>query len=100
MSPLTGAAAGEAPVSTPAHSATLPVSSLSTNPSSYYTNASPSPPSAAHISCDDILGAPTLTRPPSLRSAPQSATNLYQNGRPSALPFTSEKNQTASIIQV
>lgn len=101
MSPLTGAMAGEAPISTPAHSATLPVSSLSTNPSSYYTNASPSPPAPVHISCDDILAGPhPAVRTPSCRSAPQSATNLYQAGRPTALGYTSEKIQNASLIQV
>ncbi|XP_041974698.1 potassium voltage-gated channel unc-103-like isoform X4 [Aricia agestis] len=99
-SPLTGGAngAGEPAVSTPAHSATLPVSSLSTNPSSYYTNASPSPPVPApvHVSCDDILapGAAHVGRAPSSRSAPHSAVNLHQSGRPSALPFTSERLQS------
>ncbi|XP_063393970.1 potassium voltage-gated channel unc-103-like isoform X1 [Cydia fagiglandana] len=109
-SPLTGGAgagtgAGEAAVSTPAHSATLPVSSLSTNPSSYYTNASPSPPAVpappapVHISCDDILtpAAPPPTAPtPSSRSAPHSALNLHQAGRPTALIFTAER-QNASL---
>lgn len=110
MSPLTGgggAGAGEPAVSTPAHSATMPVSSLSTNPSSYYTNASPSPPAVpppgatatAHISCDDILTAPRGSRPPTTRSAPQSATNLYQTGRPTALAFT-ERMQNATNFQV
>ncbi|XP_072936044.1 potassium voltage-gated channel unc-103-like isoform X5 [Epargyreus clarus] len=104
-SPLTGVAAGEAAVSTPAHSATLPVSSLSTNPSSYYTNASPSPPAAAapvHVSCDDILAPPApqaATRPPSSRSAPHSAVNLHQAGRPSALPFSADRTQNGSSLQ-
>ncbi|CAK1599797.1 unnamed protein product [Parnassius mnemosyne] len=106
-SPLTGGAAAEEPaVSMPAHSATLPVSSLSTNPSSYYTNASPSPPAAppapVHVSCDDILAPsiqPTATRTPSCRSAPHSAVNLQQAGRPTALPFTAEKTQNTSTIQ-
>ncbi|VVC94157.1 unnamed protein product, partial [Leptidea sinapis] len=64
-SPLTSAAAGEPAVSTPAHSNTLPVSSLSTNPSSYYTNASPSPPVPApvHVSCDDILAPSDFISP-------------------------------------
>ncbi|XP_050359959.1 potassium voltage-gated channel unc-103 [Nymphalis io] len=98
-SPLTGGiAAGEAAVSTPAHSATLPVSSLSTNPSSYYTNASPSPPAPApvHVSCDDILApsAPQSVGRTS-RSAPHSAVNLHQTGRPTALAFTSERVQNA-----
>nr|XP_026484711.1 potassium voltage-gated channel unc-103-like isoform X1 [Vanessa tameamea]XP_026484712.1 potassium voltage-gated channel unc-103-like isoform X1 [Vanessa tameamea] len=98
-SPLTGGiAAGEAAVSTPAHSATLPVSSLSTNPSSYYTNASPSPPAPApvHVSCDDIL-APSAPQSVSRtsRSAPHSAVNLHQTGRPTALAFTSERVQNA-----
>ncbi|XP_073943724.1 potassium voltage-gated channel unc-103-like isoform X3 [Choristoneura fumiferana] len=102
-SPLTGgggggAGAGEAAVSTPAHSATLPVSSLSTNPSSYYTNASPSPPAPVHISCDDILApaAPPAAAPtPSSRSAPHSAVNLHQAGRPTALIFTAERQNAA-----
>ncbi|XP_069354385.1 potassium voltage-gated channel unc-103-like isoform X4 [Maniola hyperantus] len=106
-SPLTGgAAAGEPAVSTPAHSATLPVSSLSTNPSSYYTNASPSPPAApapasgpVHVSCDDILA--THTPHPSSagrtsRSAPHSAVNLHQTGRPTALAFTSDRVQNVT----
>ncbi|XP_045760859.1 potassium voltage-gated channel unc-103-like isoform X4 [Maniola jurtina] len=110
-SPLTGgAAAGEPAVSTPAHSATLPVSSLSTNPSSYYTNASPSPPAApapasgpVHVSCDDIL-APHTPHAPSAgrtsRSAPHSAVNLHQTGRPTALAFTSDRvqNITQDVI--
>ncbi|GBP41899.1 hypothetical protein EVAR_31662_1 [Eumeta japonica] len=100
-SPLTGGAAGgagggavgEPVVSTPAHSATLPVSSLSTNPSSYYTNASPSPPAAQHFSCDDILepSAPPVRAAPSSRSAPHSATNLHQTGRPTALTYSTER---------
>ncbi|XP_013144635.1 PREDICTED: potassium voltage-gated channel subfamily H member 6-like [Papilio polytes] len=105
-SPLTGgAAAEEAAVSTPAHSATLPVSSLSTNPSSYYTNASPSPPAAppapVHVSCDDILAPaqPPVARTPSCRSAPHSAVNLQQAGRPSALPFTAERAQNTANVQ-
>ncbi|XP_026323381.1 potassium voltage-gated channel unc-103 isoform X2 [Hyposmocoma kahamanoa] len=116
-SPLTGAG-GEAAVSTPAHSTTLPVSSLSTNPSSYYTNASPSPPAAhsvhppvpTHLSCDDIL-APSASaqthRAPSSRSAPHSALNLHHAagapvpppgttpGRPTALFFTAERQNAA-----
>ncbi|CAH2267209.1 jg2937 [Pararge aegeria aegeria] len=105
-SPLTGGpAAGEAAVSTPAHSATLPVSSLSTNPSSYYTNASPSPPVPAqapapvHVSCDDILAphAPCSAGRAS-RSAPHSAVNLHQTGRPTALAFTSERMQNATQV--
>ncbi|CAH0600507.1 unnamed protein product [Chrysodeixis includens] len=107
-SPLTGcAAAGEPAVSTPAHSATLPVSSLSTNPSSYYTNASPSPPAAPpahqHVSCDDILApsAPPPARTPSCRSAPHSAVNLHQTGtsRPAALPLAHDKAQNAPAAQ-
>ncbi|XP_028038721.1 potassium voltage-gated channel unc-103-like isoform X5 [Bombyx mandarina] len=101
-SPLTGgAAAGEAAVSTPAHSATLPVSSLSTNPSSYYTNASPSPPAVPapqHHSCDDILATPAVPsaiRTPSSRSAPHSAVNLHQTGRPAALSISTERTQNA-----
>ncbi|CAK1548564.1 unnamed protein product [Leptosia nina] len=94
-SPLTSAAAGEPAVSTPAHSTTLPVSSLSTNPSSYYTNASPSPPAPApvHVSCDDILAptAPQSVRTPSSRSAPHSAVNLHMTGRPTALLFNGDK---------
>lgn len=102
-SPLTGgAAAGEAAVSTPAHSATLPVSSLSTNPSSYYTNASPSPTAAPqHVSCDDILAPAaqhSAVRTPSCRSAPHSAVNLHQTGRPAALAFSNERTQ--NTIQV
>ncbi|XP_050673584.1 potassium voltage-gated channel unc-103 isoform X3 [Leptidea sinapis] len=95
-SPLTSAAAGEPAVSTPAHSNTLPVSSLSTNPSSYYTNASPSPPVPApvHVSCDDIL-APSVPqsagRTPSSRSAPHSAVNLHMTGRPTALLMNAER---------
>lgn len=101
-SPLTGGiAAGEAAVSTPAHSATLPVSSLSTNPSSYYTNASPSPPAPApvHVSCDDIL-APSASQSVgrTSRSAPHSAVNLHQTGRPTALAFTSERVQNAMQV--
>lgn len=101
-SPLTGGiAAGEAAVSTPAHSATLPVSSLSTNPSSYYTNASPSPPAPApvHVSCDDIL-APSAAQSVgrTSRSAPHSAVNLHQTGRPTALAFTSERVQNAMQV--
>lgn len=111
-SPLTGcAAAGEPAVSTPAHSATLPVSSLSTNPSSYYTNASPSPPAVPahqHVSCDDILApaAPPAARTPSCRSAPHSAVNLHQTGqatctgRPAALALSHEKAQNAAAAQV
>lgn len=107
-SPLTGGpAAGEPAVSTPAHSATLPVSSLSTNPSSYYTNASPSPPAAPsvhqHVSCDDILATPappSAARTPSCRSAPHSAVNLHQTGRPAALSFSNEKTQNAAAPQV
>lgn len=112
-SPLTGGCgAGEPAVSTPAHSATLPVSSLSTNPSSYYTNATPSPPAAApapasehapahapqHVSCDDILAspAPPAARPPSCRSAPHSAVNLHQAGRPAALPFSTERTHNSA----
>ncbi|XP_050553111.1 potassium voltage-gated channel unc-103-like isoform X3 [Spodoptera frugiperda] len=108
-SPLTGcAAAGEPAVSTPAHSATLPVSSLSTNPSSYYTNASPSPPAAPahqHVSCDDILApsAPAAARTPSCRSAPHSAVNLHQpacnGGRPAALALSQDKAQNAANAQ-
>ncbi|XP_075985214.1 potassium voltage-gated channel unc-103-like isoform X5 [Anticarsia gemmatalis] len=105
-SPLTGcAAAGEPAVSTPAHSATLPVSSLSTNPSSYYTNASPSPPAAPahqHVSCDDILAPaapPAAARTPSCRSAPHSAVNLHQTGRPAALALSNDKPQTAAAAQ-
>ncbi|CAB3237236.1 unnamed protein product [Arctia plantaginis] len=106
-SPLTGCpAAGEPAVSTPAHSATLPVSSLSTNPSSYYTNASPSPPAAPsvhqHVSCDDILATPappSAARTPSCRSAPHSAVNLHQTGRPAALSFSNEKTQNAAAAQ-
>lgn len=104
-SPLTGAGAvapaAEPHISTPAHSATIPVSSLSTNPSSYYTNASPSPPAApVHYSCDDIL-APATTAPartPSSRSAPHSAVNLHQAGRPTALAFVTERAQTATQV--
>lgn len=108
-SPLTGcAASGEPAVSTPAHSATLPVSSLSTNPSSYYTNASPSPPAAPpahqHVSCDDILApsAPQTARTPACRSAPHSAVNLHQTGtsRPAALPLAHDKAQNAASAQV
>lgn len=116
-SPLTGAG-GEAAVSTPAHSTTMPVSSLSTNPSSYYTNASPSPPAAhaahppapTHLSCDDILTPAVSThRAPSSRSAPHSALNLHQAagapvappgttpGRPTALFFTAEKQNAAQV---
>lgn len=102
-SPLTGGGgAGEPAVSTPAHSTTLPVSSLSTNPSSYYTNATPSPPAAPapqHVSCDDILASPappTTARPPSCRSAPHSAINLHQAGRPAALPFSNERTHNAA----
>ncbi|CAH2068590.1 unnamed protein product, partial [Iphiclides podalirius] len=106
-SPLTGGAAADEPaVSTPAHSATLPVSSLSTNPSSYYTNASPSPPAApsapVHVSCDDILAPsshPPVARTPSCRSAPHSAINLQQAGRPTALPFSAEKAQNGTNAQ-
>ncbi|XP_049887583.1 potassium voltage-gated channel unc-103-like isoform X2 [Pectinophora gossypiella] len=113
-SPLTGGGGGaEAAVSTPAHSATMPVSSLSTNPSSYYTNASPSPPAPhaapaapTHVSCDDILtpAAPTAARAPSSRSAPHSALNLHHAAtaaaaaRPTALVFASER-QTATNAQ-
>jgi hypothetical protein len=101
-SPLTGAgAAGEPAVSTPAHSATLPVSSLSTNPSSYYTNASPSPPAPVHVSCDDILapaGPPSAARTPSSRSAPHSAVNLHQTGRPAALAFATDRTQNAAQV--
>ncbi|XP_053600824.1 potassium voltage-gated channel unc-103-like isoform X3 [Plodia interpunctella] len=102
-SPLTGAAAGEPAVSTPAHSATLPVSSLSTNPSSYYTNASPSPPAPVHVSCDDILAPaapPSAARTPSSRSAPHSAVNIHQTGRPAALSFNSEKAQNAAVDSI
>lgn len=107
-SPLTGGGGGNggAAVSTPAHSATLPVSSLSTNPSSYYTNASPSPPAASvpshqHVSCDDILASPTppaAARAPSCRSAPHSALNLHQTARAAALPFSNERTQTAAQV--
>lgn len=105
-SPLTGGTgAGEPVVSTPAHSATLPVSSLSTNPSSYYTNASPSPPVPApvHVSCDDILApsaAHSAGRAPSSRSAPHSAVNLHQTGRPTALPFTAERLQNTIQVRI
>lgn len=93
-SPLTGGGGGggEAVVSTPAHSATLPVSSLSA--SSYYTNASPSPPAAVHVSCDDIL-APAPARAPACRSAPHSATNLHQP-RPAALALAAERAHHAA----
>lgn len=107
-SPLTGGAgagAGERAVSTPAHSATLPVSSLSTNPSSYYTNASPSPPAVpapVHLSCDDILTpvAPAAARPPSSRSAPHSALNLHHTGagRPTALVFAQDRQNAANVL--
>ncbi|KAJ2946421.1 hypothetical protein O0L34_g12461 [Tuta absoluta] len=112
-SPLTGGAAGGEPaVSTPAHSATLPVSSLSTNPSSYYTNASPSPPAAhtaaaaaaTHVSCDDILAPSDRPggRAPSSRSAPHSALNLHHvtasasSARPTALVYATERQTAAN----